>query len=110
MSLLGYSELFQRITGVNIHSIEDVMLMLEETKTTSQRLKVLKALSHYEKTTISTLLKDLKMNRGGGTYLNIQKYFNLLKEKGLLISEKDGIKEYWSFSEKFYGIKLYLMK
>lgn len=110
MSVLAYSELFQRITGLNIRSIKDVMTLLEETKTTSLRLKVLKTLSHYDKVTISGLLKDSHMNRGGGTYLNIQKYFLLLEEKGLLVSEKSKTRVFWFFAPDFYDVKLYLMK
>lgn len=109
MSVLAYSELLKRMTGIDEKSLEKPYLILSKHETTQKRLAILKELAKHERITIGRLLKGLHRNRGGGSYLTIKKYFLELEKEGLLKHENIGEKEIWSFSKNHEDFKNFIV-
>jgi len=110
MSVLAYSEIMKKITGIDEKRLEKPFLILSRHKITKNRLKVLKELANHEKITIGKILKNLKQSRGGGSYLTIRDFFLELEKEGLLKREKINNKCYWSFSDKNIQLKEFILK
>ena len=110
MSVLAYSELLKRIVGIDEKILEKPYQIISKHNTTKNRLAVLKELARTEKNTIGRLLKNLKLNRSGGSYLTIKKYFLELEKEGLLKKEKVNKTEVWSFSEKYNDLKVFILR
>jgi hypothetical protein len=109
MSVLAYSELLKRITGINEKELEEPFKILSQSHTTKNRFKTIKYLSLYEPISIGKLLHKIGLPRGGGSYLTIKKFFLSLEKKGLLQKEKDGMGYVWKFTERGDHLKKYLL-
>lgn len=110
MSVLAYSKLLEKITGIDEKDLEKPFIILSRLKTTPNRLKLLKNLANLEKSSIGGLLKNSNMNRSGGSYLTLKKYFLELEKEGILIRNKVGFKEEWSFSKENLILKDFIRK
>lgn len=109
MSVLAYSELMRRITGIDERKLEKPFIILSKYNTTKNRMNILKELAKHEKIGIGKLLKNVHQNIGGGSYLTIQKYFMELEKEGILKKEIVDGKTLWSFSEQNKELKEYVM-
>jgi len=110
MSILAYSEILKKVTGIDEKELEKPFIILSRHNSTPKRFKILRVLANNEKSTISSLLKKAKLNRGGGSYLTIRKYFQSLEKEGLLKKEKINKKETWEFSEEYNDLKEFIVK
>ncbi|MFT4304690.1 MAG: hypothetical protein ACMXX8_01230 [Candidatus Woesearchaeota archaeon] len=109
MTILAYSELLKRITGIDEKRLEMPFVVLNRNNTTKNRLSILKALAEREPITIGFLLQKSNQARGGGSYLTIRKYFESLEKEGLLKRSKIKSKTLWSFSEEYHELKKYIL-
>lgn len=109
MSVLAYSELLKRITGIEEAQLEGPFKILNKSNTTPVRLKALKALARHEPTSLGKLLQTISLHRGGGTYLTIRKYFILLEKKGLLENKKENGRTVWKFTDKGEILRRYIL-
>lgn len=100
MSVLAYSELLQRITGIDDHQLEEPFKILSQNNTTTSRFKIIKGLAVHQPISIGNLLQKLHFPRGGGSYLTTRKYFTSLEKDGLLEKDKIKNKTMWRFSGK----------
>ena len=110
MSVLAYSELLKRITGIKESELEKPFIILGKHNTTENRLKVLRELANHDKATIGFLLKRCKLNKSGGSYLTIKKFFEELEKDGLLKRHQKNKKQEWSFSKEFSSLKEFILK
>ena len=110
MSVLAYSELLRRITGIDQETLELPFVILNKNNTTRKRLLIIKELAKKEKATIGQLLESVGLPRGGGSYLTIQDYFLSLEKEGLLQRTNVGKKVVWSFSEKHAPFKRFVLR
>src|SRR3989344_9107264 len=108
MSVLAYSELLKKITGINEKDLEEPFKILSENNTTKSRLKIIKGLALYEPISIGNLLHKMGFPRGGGSYLTTKKYFSMLEKDGLLSKQKIKNKIVWMFSKKGEYLKRYI--
>jgi len=109
MSVLAYSELLKRITGINEKDLEEPFKILSENNTTKNRLKIIKGLALHEPISMGNLLHKLGFPRGGGSYLTARKYFLMLEADGLLEKQKEKNKTIWKFSKKGEDLKKYIL-
>ncbi|MFH0713955.1 MAG: hypothetical protein V1722_05270 [Candidatus Micrarchaeota archaeon] len=105
---LAYSEIFGRAAGLK-RNLQNWFIVLARNDPSKLRLKALENLAKLERTTISNLLRDLKENRTGGTYLSVSTFFNKLEVEGILAKEEVGRRTYWQFSEQAVDLKKYLL-
>lgn len=110
MSILAYSELLKRITGISEDELEKPFIILNRNNTTKYRLEMLKSLAMHEPISIGKLLKSNKLPRGGGSYITIQRYFLDLEKEGLLQKNIENKKTTWSFSDKYKELKKFILK
>jgi hypothetical protein len=109
MSILGYSELIQRIYGIDKKKLERPFVILNRNNTTKKRLKVLQILAKNEPATLGQLLTTTKQPRGGGSYNALKNYFLDLEKEGLLIQNNIGTKTIWKFKEGLNEFKLFII-
>ncbi len=105
---LAYSEIFGRAAGLK-RTLQNWFIILARNEPSKLRVKALENLAKLERTTISNLLRDLKENRSGGTYLSVLAFFNKLENEGILEREEVGRRTYWRFSEQAADLKKYLL-
>jgi len=74
MSVLAYSELLKRITGIKDQDLEEPFRILSQNNTTESRLRIIKGLALHEPISIGKLLHTIGLPRGGGSYLTTRKY------------------------------------
>ena len=109
MSVLAYSELLKRITGIEEYELEIPFKILNKNNTTQNRLKAIKSLALQEPVSLGKLLSSIDMPRGGGSYITIRKYFQALEKDGLLQTKLDKGKTIWQFSKKGELLKKYIL-
>lgn len=109
MSVLAYSELLKRITGIHDEELEEPFKILGRHNTTETRLAAIKTLARNEPISLGMLLHSAKLPRGGGSYLNIRKFFLELEKEGLLSRNEHGNKTEWAFSEKGALLKRFIL-
>ncbi|MDP3742261.1 MAG: hypothetical protein Q8R15_03035 [Candidatus Micrarchaeota archaeon] len=105
---LGYSEIFGRAAGLK-KNVQNWFIVLSRNEPSSLRLKALESLARLERSTISNVLKQLKENRTGGTYLSVAAFFNKLENENVLMKEEVGRRTYWQFSHDAEDLKKYLL-
>ena len=109
MSVLAYSELLKRISGIDQEKLDQPFKILNSSNTTQNRLKAIKALAKHEPITLGKLLQAIGLPKGGGSYLTIRDYFYTLEDKGLLMSVEKKGKKFWKFTEKGDHLKRYIL-
>ena len=109
MSVLAYSELLRRIAGVDEKSLQRPYEILSKHNTTKKRLQALKALAEHGPCTIGKLLQAMHHNRGGGSYLTLQTYFNNLAHDGLMVKQPKNNRLEWSFSKDYQHFQSFLL-
>ena len=109
MSILAYSELLKRITGINEQELEEPFKILSKNNTTKTRLKIIRGLATHEPISIGNLLHKINLPRGGGSYITARKYFMMLERDGLLEKEKRKSRTVWKFSQKGTYLKRYIL-
>ena len=105
---LAYSEIFGRAAGLK-RNLQNWFIVLARNEPSKLRLKALENLAKLERTTISNLLRDLKENRTGGTYMSVSVFFNKLEQEGILAKEEVGRRTYWQFADDAVDLKKYLL-
>ncbi|MBI2102372.1 hypothetical protein HYT55_00910 [Candidatus Woesearchaeota archaeon] len=109
MSVLAYSELLKRITGIDDHQLEEPFKILSQNNTTQSRCKIIKGLALYEPISIGNLLRKSELPRGGGSYLTVRKYFLSLEKAGLLEKYLLHNRAVWRFSKNGEHLRKYLL-
>jgi hypothetical protein len=99
MSVLGYSKIIELLTGIRDYELENALILLSKHKFSELRYNCLKSLAIAERSTIPSLLKAIKENTSGGTYLSINSFFSGLERDNILIRELKGRRTYWKFSD-----------
>ena len=105
---LAYSEIFGRAAGLK-KTVQNWFIILARNEPSKLRLKTLESLAKLERATISNVLKKLKENRTGGTYLSIASFFKNLEKEGVLQRQEVGRRTYWQFTEQASDLKKYLL-
>lgn len=108
MTILAYSELLRRIGGIEEKKVEQFYKVIASHNITSLRYKALKNLAKQDKSTIGKLLQNLNVNKSGGCYITIKKFFLEMNKNGILDTVVVGNRTYWKFSDKAKHLKLYL--
>ena len=109
MSVLAYSELLKRIIGIHDEELEEPFKILGRHNTTKTRLTAIKTLARDGPVSLGMLLHSANLPRGGGSYLNIRKFFLELEKEGLLAKNECGNKTEWAFSEKGESLKRFIL-
>ncbi|MGM5487987.1 MAG: hypothetical protein ACQESG_03495 [Nanobdellota archaeon] len=109
MSVLSYSELLRRIANIDEQTLEKPYKILQRHTCTGNRLVVLRCLARQDRATIGQLLQKTGHNKGGGSYITIQRFFEALSTDGLLVSEKRGNRVYWKFAPEYHTIKEFML-
>jgi len=109
MSVLAYSELLKRITGIEERKLEEPFKILNKNNTTPTRLKAIKGLALHGPISLGKLLQTIGLPRGGGSYLTIRRYFLSLEKEGLLKKEMINKKTIWGFSEEGEILKKFIL-
>lgn len=105
---LAYSELFGRAAGLK-RTVQNWFIILARSEPSKLRLGCLEQLAKEERATISHVLKKLKENRTGGTYLSVNAFFNKLANEGILEKDEVGRRTYWQFAQDAADLKKYLV-
>lgn len=108
MSVLAYSELLKRITGINERELETPFQLLNRNHTTKKRLEVLKGLAKHEPISVGKLLHSIGFPRGGGSFITMRNYFLALEKDGILERKKIKTKDIWQFSTKAEVLKRFI--
>lgn len=105
---LAYSEIFGRAAGLK-KTLQSWFIILARSEPSKLRLAALATLAEFEKSTVSNVLKKLKANRSGGTYLSVAAFFENLEKEGILEKHEVGRWTYWQFSPNTSDLKRYLL-
>ena len=110
MTVLAYSELVKRIMNIDEKKLEAPFKILSRLRSTPHRLAILKELARSEQSTIGKLLQKTKHNKGGGSYLAIQSFFNELEKEGLLKKTKENKKTVWMFTPEYTDLREFIVR
>lgn len=108
MAILAYSELLKRISGVEEKKVELFYQLIAKYNITSLRYNAFKKLAELEPSTIGNILQSLDVNKSGGCYLTVKKFFLKMQEVDILEVRKIGNRTYWKFKDEARDLALYL--
>ncbi len=109
MTFYAYSKINELLTGVKSFELEHIISQLSKYMFSNLRKNCLIKLSILEKATISKILKELKQNNSGGTFLTIERFFEKLEKEGILKKEKYGRRTYWTFTDRGQSLRKSLL-
>ena len=109
MSFFGHSKIVELLTGIKDYELQNNISLLSKYRFSELRHKSLRKLAELERSTIPSILKNLKENKSGGTYLTINRFFQDLQKEGILNTDTVGKRTYWKFSVNGQSFRKFLL-